>query len=181
MWGPRSGLRGSGPLQRDFRDLRWAVETERKTDGSDAAIDVELHVRKAEQAGDVLFAHRGKDQRTDQGQAHLAAVGVAGEHEVDQRKAGVLAHLVGVVGFVGHQDDRRSGVSRDGGGQVGDAGSGVVDAGQPEAVASAFDRGELVDQRGDSDRGEGADDEAAINGDIVVSEDGVTLRALEAA
>ena len=36
-------------------------------------------------------------------------MGVAGEHEVDDGEAGVTDDAVGVVGFVGHEDDGGAG------------------------------------------------------------------------
>ena len=60
-------------------------------------------------------------------------MGVAGEHEVDERAAGVGEDVVGVVGLVGHEEDGAVGVGGDGEVEVGVAGAGVVDAAEPEA------------------------------------------------
>ena len=65
-----------------------AVEAEGHAYGADAAVDVELHVVEVEEAFDVFFAHGGKDEGAEDGEADLAAVGVAGEHEVDEREGG---------------------------------------------------------------------------------------------
>ena len=61
-----------------------------------------------------LAAHGREGERANEGKADLAAVGVAGEHEVDQREAGVLDDLVGVVGLVDHEDDGGAGNGGDG-------------------------------------------------------------------
>ncbi len=116
-----------------YRDLGRAVEAEGKADSADAAVDVELHVAEAEVALDVLLTHWRKDERAEEGQADLAAVGVAGEHEVDERAARMLDDGVGVVGFVSHEDDGAVGFGGDGEVEVGVAGSGVVGAAEPDA------------------------------------------------
>ncbi len=77
-------------MQGEDRDLGGAVEAEGQAYGSDAAVDVELHVVEAEVAFDVLLAHGREDERAEEGEADLAAVGVAGEHEVDERAARVV-------------------------------------------------------------------------------------------
>ena len=75
-------------------------------------------------------------------------MGVAGEHEVDERAARVGDDVVGVVGLVGHEDDGAVGFGGNGEIEVGMAGAGVVDAAEPEAVAVAFDGEVLIDQDG---------------------------------
>jgi len=67
-----------------------------------------------EEAFDVLFAHRWEDERADHGKANLAAVGVAGEHEVDVGEAGVLDDRVDEVRFVTHEEHRGVGHGGDG-------------------------------------------------------------------
>ena len=129
----------SGGLEGDDGDLRWAVEAEGQAYGADAAVDVELHLVEAEVAFGILLAHGREDERAEEGEADLAAVGVAGEHEVDERAAGVGDDVVGVVGLVGHEDDGAVGFGGDGEVEVGVAGAGVVDAAEPEAGAVAFD------------------------------------------
>ncbi len=118
-------------FQREYGDLWRAVEAEGDAYGADASVDVELEVFEAEEAFDVLVAHFGQDDGAVEGQAHLAAVGVAGEHEVDEVSAGVVDDLVGVVGGVGHEEDGAVGVGGDCRVEVGCAGGGVGDAGEP--------------------------------------------------
>lgn len=69
--------------QREHRNLRWAVEPERNADRADAAVDVELHAAQSKPAFDIFVAHLGQVESTEQRQAHLTSVGVAGEHESD--------------------------------------------------------------------------------------------------
>ncbi len=192
--GPPEGLKRcanahstfSGPVRQDISstaflggleckqgDLWRAVETEGKPYGADAAVDVELHLVEAIVAPRIFFAHGRQDEGSDKGQADLAAVGVAGEHEVDEWAAGVGSDDVGVVGLVRHEDDGCVGFGGDGEVEVGMAGAGVVDATEPDAGSVAVDGEELIDQDGGAFAGEGADDHGGVNGDVVVAEDGV--------
>jgi len=81
-----------------------------------------------EHAFDVLLTHGREDEWAEDGKADLAAVGVAREHEVDEREAGVEDDVLDVVRLVAHEDDGCAGVWGDGKVQVGDAGSGIVGA-----------------------------------------------------
>jgi len=87
-------------LQRDDSNLRWAVEAEGKTYRADAAVDVELHLVEAEVALDVFLSEGREDKRAEEGESHLAAVGVACKHQVDERTAGMLHDVIGVVGLM---------------------------------------------------------------------------------
>ena len=89
-------------LKSDNGDLRGAIETEGKAHGTDATIDIELHLVEAVVAFGVLHAHWWQDKRTDPRESDLAAVGVAGEHEVNERTARVGDDVIGIVGFVRH-------------------------------------------------------------------------------
>jgi hypothetical protein len=100
---PRGKLRAN---QCDVGQLGGAVEAERKAYCTDPSIDVELHVAEVEKAFDILLAHRGKDERADVGKADLATVGVAGQHDIDERKAGVEDDLVDVVRLMAHEENR---------------------------------------------------------------------------
>ena len=71
------------------RDLRWAVEAEGNAHGADAAVDVELHAGRSGRGPRRTSCPWGEDERADEGEADLAAVGVAGEHQVDERAAGM--------------------------------------------------------------------------------------------
>ena len=84
---------------------------------------------EVEEAVDVLFAHRWKDERADDREADLAAVGVAGEHEVDEREAWVLDYRIDEVWFVAHENDGRFRVGRNGQFKVTGRGAGVAGAG----------------------------------------------------
>ncbi len=68
----------SSGAEREERDLGRAVEPEGDANGAEAAIDVKLQISKAEPALDILAAELGQSHGTDQRQANLAAVGVAG-------------------------------------------------------------------------------------------------------
>ena len=156
-----------------------AVEAEGQAYGADAAVDVELHVSEVEEAFDVLLAHGREDQRADEGKADLAAVGVAGEHEVDERETWVQDDLFDVVGLVAHEENGGVGAGGDGEVEVGDAGSGVVGTAEPEDVAAALDGGVAVDEDGGSVGLEGTDDVLGADVDVVVAEDAKALWGLE--
>ena len=159
--------------------FRRAVEAEGQTHCADASVDVELQVVEVEHAFDVLLTHGRKDERAEDGEADLAAVGVAGEHEVDEREAGVLDDGLDVVRLVAHEEDGCAGVGRDGEVEVGDAGSGVVGAGEPEEVATAFEGEVAVDEDGGAMGFDGADDVFGADVDVVVAEDAETLGRFE--
>lgn len=106
-------------------------------------------------------------------------MGVAGEHEVDERETGVLDYGVDEVGLVAHEDHRRVGVGWDGEVEVAVGGAGIAGAGQPEVVAAALDGDVAVDEDWGSVGFEGADDRLGADGDVVVAEDGVALRGFE--
>ena len=114
-------------------DLWGAVEAEGDAYGADAAVDVELHVVEMVDAVRVDFSHGWKDERAEEGELDLAAVGVAGEHEIDEGAAGVLGDDVGEVGLVGHEDDGAIGFDGEGEVEIGMAGAGVVCAAEQEA------------------------------------------------
>src|SRR5437016_6216555 len=94
--------------------------------GADAAIDVELEVAEAIEAFGVLLAHGRQNEGAEEGQADLATVGVAGEHDVDEGAAGVGENVIGVVWLVRHEDAWTVGFGGDGEAGVGTAGAGVV-------------------------------------------------------
>ncbi len=134
---------------------------------------------EVEHAFDVLLAHGRKDERADDGEADLAAVGVSGEHEVDEREAGVEDDVFDVVGLVAHEDHRSAGVSGDRKVEVGSASSGVIGAAEPEKVAATF-KGEIaVDEDGSSVGFDRADDVVGAHVDVMVAEDAEALRSFE--
>ncbi len=90
----------------------------------------------------------GRTRAAEEGKPDLAAVGVAGEHEIDEGAAGVSDYGVGVVRLVRHEDDGAVGFDRDSEVEVGIAGAGVVDAAEPDAFAVAFDRDVLLTRTG---------------------------------
>ncbi len=134
---------------------------------------------EVEEAFDVLLAHGGEDERANVGKANLAAVGVTGEHEVDERESGVEDDLLGVVWFVAHEDDWGVGTGWDSEVEVGDAGSGVVGAAEPDDVGAALDGGIAVDEDGGSVGFEGADNVLGADVDVVVAEDAEALGGFE--
>lgn len=156
-----------------------AVEAEGEAYGADAAIDVELHVVEVEDAFDVLLAHGGKDQGADDGEADLAAVGVAGEHEVDEREAGVQDDPVHVIGLMAHEEHRCMGPGGDGVVEIGLACASVVGSTEPEDVAASLEGRIAVDEDGRSVGLEGANDVLGADTDVVVAEDAEALRRLE--
>ena len=62
----------------------------------------------------VFSAHWGQDHRAKEGEPNLAAVGVAGEHKVDEGTAWVGDDVVGKVRFVGHEKHWAVGFGGDG-------------------------------------------------------------------
>lgn len=166
-------------MQGDDGDLGWAVEAEGNAYGADAAVDIELHPFQLEEALGVPFAHRRKDEGGEEGQADLAAVGVACEHDVDERAARVLEDGVGVVGFVRHEDDGAVGLRGNGEVEAWVGGAGIVDCAEPEAGAVALDGEVFVDEDGDAVGGEGVDDERRADRGVVVAEAGVAQGAGE--
>ncbi len=156
-----------------------AVEAEGEAYGADASVDVELQVVEAEHAFDVLLSHGGEDEGAEDGEADLAAVGVAGEHEVDEREAGVEDDLFDVVGLVAHEDHGGAGVGGDGEVEVGGAGAGVVGAAEPEDVAAAFEGEVAVDEDGCAVGLEGGNDVVGTDVDVVVAEDAEALGSFE--
>ena len=139
-----------GAGEGDVGDFGRAVKAERQAHGAEATVYVELHMAEVEEALDVPLAHWGEQERADDGEANLAAVGVAGEHEVDEREAGVLYYGVDEVGLVAEEDDGSLGVGRDGEIQVADGGSGVAGSGEPDVGVAAFDGGVAIDEDGGS-------------------------------
>jgi len=132
-------------------------------------------VVEVEGALDVFLAHRRKDEGADDGEADLAAVGVAGEHEVDEGEAGVLYDLVDVVGLVAHGENGGLGVGGYGQVEVGAVGAGVVGAAEPEEVAAALKGVVAIDEDGGAVGFEGRDDVAGADDDVVIAEDAEAL------
>ena len=166
-------------LQGDDCDFGGAVEAEGKADGADAAVDVELHLVEAVEAFGVLLAHGWEDERAEEGEPDLAAVRVAGEHDVDERTARVVYDMVGEVGFVRHEENGAVGFRGNSQVEVRVAGSGVVDAAEPKAIAATFDGEILVDQNGSAMGCEGLGHQGGAEGDVVVAEYGVAERGGE--
>ena len=135
----------------------------------------------AERVGalDVLAAARWEDQGADDGEPDLTAVGVAGEDEVDVWAAGVREHDVGVVGGVGHEEDRTARSIGDGEGEIGDVGSGIGGSTDGERISAAGEVDEAVSEHWDTAACEGPCDESRADGDVVISEDGEAAGAAQ--
>lgn len=132
-----------------------------------------------EHAFDVLLTHGRQDEWAEDGEAYLAAVGVAREHEVDEWEAGVEDDILDVVRLVAHEDDRGAGVRRDGEVEVGGAGTGVVGAAQPDNIAAALEGEIAVDEDGGSVGFEGRNDVVGADVDVVVAENAEALGGFE--
>ena len=115
----RSSLRVENWLQGCYRDLRWAVEAEGDAYGSDAAVHVKLEPSELVVAFGEDASVGRQSKRPEAGDADLAAVGVAAEHEIDMGAATMAGDLKRVVGFVDHEDDGGVGLLGDGLGHVG--------------------------------------------------------------
>ena len=167
------------PDQRKFCKLCRAVEAEGQAYGADASVDVELHVIEVEHALDVLLTHGREDERAEDGKSDLAAVGVSGEHEVDERKAGMLDDCFDVIRLMAHQDHGGAGVGGNGEVEVGGAGAGVVGAAQPEEVAAALEGEVAIDEDGGAVGLEGRNDVIGADVDVVIAEDAEALGGFE--
>jgi hypothetical protein len=107
-----SSAQGLRRLKRQDRNLRRAIEAEGKTYCADAAVDVELHIIEAVVSFRIFFAHWRQNERPQKGKPYLAAVGVSGEHEIDKMASGMGSDVIGVVGFMCHEDYRSIGFGR---------------------------------------------------------------------
>ena len=130
---------------------------------------------KTEHAFNVLLAHGWEDEGAEVRQADLAAVGVAGKHEVDEREAGVKDYVLDVVGLMAHEDDRGAGVGGDGEVEVGGTGPGVVGTAEPEEIATALDGEVAVDEDRGSVGFERRDDVVSAYVDVVIAQDAEAL------
>lgn len=164
---------GSSGIQGDNCDFGGAVKAEGEAYSADAAVDIELHLVEAVVTLGVLQTHWRQDERAQKRKSDLAAVGVAGQHKVDEMAARMFDDAVGEVGFVRHEKDGAVGFGGNGEVEVGVAGARIFDAAEPEACAVALDGEVLVDENGSAIGGEGLGDHRAIEGDVVVAEDGV--------
>ena len=108
-------------------------------------------------------------------------MGVAGEHEIDERSTWMLEDIVGIVGLVGHEDDGRVWLGGDSEIEVGAARVGIVYAAEPDTLTTLLDSDVLVDEDGCAVAGEGLDDERSPDRDVVVAEDAVAERGGEGA
>lgn len=160
-------------MESDDCDLRGAVKAEGQAHGAEASVNVELHLVEPVVAFGILQAHWRQDERAEEREPDLTAVGVAREHKVDEMAAGMGDYAIGVVGFVRHEDDWAVGLGRNGKIQIGCAGAGIVDATEPDAGTFALDGEMLVDQNGGALGCEGADDLRSVEVDVMVAEDGV--------
>ena len=127
----------------------------------------------------ILPSDGRQDEGTDVGEADLAAVGVAREHQVDEREAGMKDDLFDLIGLVAHEDYGRTRVGRDGEVEIGDSCAGVVGAAHPKDVAAALDGAVAVDEDGGAVGFERADDVVGAYVDVVVAEDAEARRSVE--
>ncbi len=101
-------------MKGEQRDFRGAIEAEGQAHGTDSAIDVELHAFQLVEAFGIDSAHGRQDERSEEGKLNLPAVRVSGEHQVDKATSGMDGDLVGVVGFVCHEEHGAIGFGWDG-------------------------------------------------------------------
>ncbi len=134
---------------------------------------------EAEHAFDVLLAHGWQDERADDGETDLAAVRVAGEHQVDQWKTGVLDDGFDVVRLVAHEDDGGAGIGGDGEVEVRRTRAGIIRATKPEEIASAFEGEVAIDEDGRPVGFDRADHVISTDVDVVIAEDAEALGCLE--
>ena len=165
--------------QLELCEFCGTVKAERHTDCANTAIDIKLHVAELELTSDILPSHGWEDKRPQSGQANLAAMGVPGEHQVDQRKSGMPDDGICVVRFVDHQDDRSTGIRWNSDVEIRYPIGRIVGSSDIESVVATFEREEAVNE----DRGavgfERLDDTLRSYGNIVIAEDGEALGSLE--
>jgi len=177
----RDGCCFRGADEGDVGNLRRAVEAEGKADGAEALVHVKLHVAEVEEAFHVFSAHGREDERTDDGKPDLTAVGVAGEHHVDERESGVLHNRIDEVRLVAHEEDGRvgHGHGRDSEVQIAGGRSGIAGAGEPEVVVTAFDGDVAINQHRGAMGLEHVDDLLRADENVVVAKYGVALRSFK--
>ncbi len=130
-------------------------------------------------AGDVLLTERRKHERAQPGEPDLAAVGVAGKHQVDEREARVPGEVVGEVRLVDHVDDRAVGALGDGMVGAGAEHTGIAGAAEPEARARTLDGHEGIDEDRQAAFAERRGNVVGVHGGVVVTENAEALRAGE--
>ena len=162
-------------MKREEGDFRGAIEPDGKADGSDAAIDVKLHAAKMEETFNVLPSAVREDDWADEGEADLASVGVAGQHEVDQMAARVGEYVIGEVGGVAHEQDRAIGFPGNGEVKFRHLGYRIMHAAEPEALALALNRDVFVHKQRDINRGQALMDDGRAEEGVVVAHDGESL------
>ena len=162
-------------------DLRGAIEADGEFYGAEAAVDVELRAVEVEEARRVELAHGGKGERRQEGKANLTAVGVAGEEDIGEHAARMADDGVGEVRFVAHHEEWGVEMRGDGALDVRSAAAGVVQAGEPEALAVALDGDVLVDQGLDVVGSQCFEDFGRADVDVVVAQRGVAQGRLDAA
>src|ERR1700722_13315364 len=91
-------------LQSDQRQLRGAENAHGHFDGTDAAVDIKLHRTDVEMTVYEAPASLGEHGpwSSDEGEANLAAVGVAGGPGIH---SAMLHYVSSIVGLMGEQDD----------------------------------------------------------------------------
>lgn len=157
-------------MQRDQGNLRRAIEAEGNADGADPPIDVELHVAELEMSLHVPLAHGGKYKCSEEGQADLASVRVAGEHEIDKVSSWMLKNGIGVVGLMRHQNDGTIGRRRNGDLELRVGGAGVVDPAEPETRAITLNRNMRVYEHRNAVPSKSAYDEGSIDSNVMIAE-----------
>ncbi len=163
------------------RDLRGAVEAKGNADGADTAIHVQLRATDAVKTVREESAEGRQGEGAYAGDADLAAVGVAGEDEIDVVAARVGGDCGGIVGLVRHQQDRRIGVWGNRQIQVRLAKGDVVHTGEKDVSAAVVDADVLVDEQRQAIGLHVVANDARADDGIVVAEDAEANRAGEGA
>ena len=156
-----------------------AVEAKGQAYRANAAVDVELHVVKLKHAFDVLLTHGRQNQWAKDGEADLAAVRVAREHQVDERKAGVEDDILDVVRLMAHEDHGCAGVRGDRKVEIGNTHPCIVGTAQPDNIAAALERKVAVDEHGSAMGLERWNDVVGADVDVMVAEDTEALGRFE--
>ena len=127
-----------------------------------------------------MCSHIGKNERGQERETNLASVGMSGEDQGDLLSDG----MVGEIGLVRQQDEGFL-VRVPAGGESGGRGRAVpqsiLDAGEPQAPAVAFQGHRTVCQYGNAMGDQSVGDRVGADQDVVVAQDRIAQRAFDVA
>ena len=172
-------------VEREKRNLRWAIETDRDANSAETAIDVELQrfPKRKPSLSTYLWPNGGKNHWSNERHAHLATVGVTSKHERNSLPLRKSQQGIDVVGSMTKQHDGLVRHVADGLGNrlfgVRRAHNWIVDAGKPESGARAFNGDMRIVEHGDGVRRERLHHRGGPNFHVVIAENGIAVRTLK--